>query len=173
MSIYDDVKSKVGRTGFKSGDWYTNTLMNELVEYQKKDINELDTRFIIPGDFVFFLYSAKYPQKYQFWDQHPLVYVIEVNPRKGIFLGSNVHYLNPSYRGAVTKSYLNKGGVVNAPRKTLKNYLFGNVVTDFYKIPKDDWEGVSLLPTEKFVDKRGQSVPKYRVWDYPDSLSSP
>jgi hypothetical protein len=172
MSIYDDVRSKAGRTGFKSGDWYTNTLMNELAEYQKKDINELDTRFIIPGDFVFFLYSAKYPQKYQFWDQHPLVYVIEVNPRKGIFLGSNVHYLNPSYRGAVTKSYLNKGGVVNAPRKTLKNYLFGNVVTDFYKIPKDDWEGVSLLPTEKFVDKRGQSVPKYRVWDYPDSLSS-
>ena len=58
-------------------------------------------------------------------------------------------------------------------RKTLKNYLFGNVITDFYKVPKDDWEGVSLLPTEKFVDKRGQSFPKYKVWDYPDTLSSP
>ena len=58
-------------------------------------------------------------------------------------------------------------------KKTLKNYLFANVVTDFYKVPESDWEGVSLLPTEKFVNKRGQSVPKYRVWDYPDSLSSP
>ncbi len=173
MSIFEDIKNRAGRTGYKSGDWYTNTLMNELRDYQKRNINELDTRFIIPGDFVFFLYSAKYPQKYQFWDQHPLVYVIEVNPRKGLFLGSNVHYLNPSYRGGVTKSYLNKEGVINAPRKTLKNYLFGNVVTDFYKVPESDWEGVSLLPTEKFVDKKGQSVPKYKVWDYPDSLSSP
>lgn len=173
MSISQDIIKRAGRTGYKSGDWYTNALMNELGSYQGKDINQLDTSFIIPGDFVFFLYSAKYAQKYQFWDQHPLVYVIEVRPRDGLFFGANVHYLNPSYRGAVAKSFLNKLGEVNAPRKTLKNYLFGNVVTDFYKIPKDDWEGVSLLPTEKFVDKRGQSVPKYKVWDYPDSLSSP
>lgn len=173
MTISQDIKEQAGKTGYKSSDWYTNSLMNELGNYQKRDINELDTRFIIPGDFVFFLYSAKYPQKYKFWDQHPLVYVIEVRPRDGLFLGSNVHYLNPSYRGGVVKSYLNKLGEVNAPRKTLKNYLFGNVVTDFYKIPKDDWEGVSLLPTEKFVDKKGSSVPKYRVWDYPDTLSSP
>lgn len=173
MIISQDIKKRAGKTGYKSSDWYTNTLMNELSNYQKKDINELDTRFIIPGDFIFFLYSAKYPQKYKFWDQHPLVYVMEVKPRDGLFLGSNVHYLNPAYRGAVVKSYLNKLGEINAPRKTLKNYLFGNVVTDFYKVPKDDWEGVSLLPTEKFVDKKGNSVPKYRVWDYPDTLSTP
>lgn len=170
--ISDEIKKKTGGK-YQSGNWWTNSLMNELGQYQKKNINEFDTNFIIPGDLVFFLYSAKYPQKYKFWDQHPLVYVIEVRPRDGLFFGSNVHYLNPSYRGAVTKSYLNKEGIVNAPRKTLKNYLFGNVVTDFYKVPESDWEGVSLLPTESFVDKRGQKVPKYKVWDYPDSLSSP
>jgi hypothetical protein len=173
MTISEEIKKRAGRMGYKSSDWYTNALMNELAQYQKKDINQLDTNFIIPGDFVFFLYSAKYPQKYKFWDQHPLVYVLEVRPREGLFLGSNVHYINPSYRGAVAKSYLNKKGVVNAPRKTLKNYLFGNVVTDFYKIPKDELEEISLLPVEKFVDKRGNSFPKYKVWDYPDSLSSP
>jgi hypothetical protein len=173
MTISEDIRKKAGRTGYKSSNWYTNALMNELQNYQKKNINQLDTFFIEPGDFVFFLYSAKFPQKYKFWDQHPLVYVIDIRPREGIFLGSNVHYLNPSYRGAVTKSYLNKKGEVNAPRKTLKNYLFGNVVTDFYKVPKDNWEGVSLLPTEKFINNRGQSFPKYKVWDYPDTLSSP
>jgi len=173
MTISQDIKNKAGKSGYKSSDWYTNTLMNELGSNQRKDFNQLDTFFIEPGDFVFFLYSAKFPQKYQFWDQHPLVYIIEVNPRAGLFFGSNVHYLNPGYRGAVAKSFLNKEGLVNAPRKTLKNYLFANVVTDFYKIPKDDWDGVALLPTEKFVDKRGQSVPKYKVWDYPDTLSSP
>jgi hypothetical protein len=173
MTISQDIKRKAGRTGYKSSNWYTDTLMNELSSYQRKDINQLDTNFIIPGDLVFFLYSAKYPQKYKFWDQHPLVYIIDIKPREGLFFGSNVHYLNPSYRGSIAKSYLNKGGIVNAPKKTLKNYLFGNVVTDLLKIPKDDWEGVSVLPTEKFVDKKGASFPKYKVWDYPDSLSSP
>lgn len=171
--ISDNVRKKAGRTGYKSGDWYTNSLLNELEQYQKKNINQSDTYFIEPGDLIFFMYSAKYAQKYRFWDQHPLVYVIEVSPSKGLFLGSNLHYLNPSYRANYAKSYLNKKGAINAPRKTLKNYLFGNVVTDLYKVPEDDWAGVSLLPTESFVDKRGIKVPKQYIWDYPDSLSSP
>jgi hypothetical protein len=170
--ISEEITKRSGKI-FRSGNWWSNELMNSLRNYQRKNINELDTNFISPGDLVFFLYSAKYPQKYKFWDQHPLVYIIDISPREGIFFGSNVHYLNPSYRGSVTKSYLNKYGEVNAPRKTLKNYLFANVVTELFKVPKDDWEGVSLLPTESFVDKKGQKVPKYRVWDYPDSLSSP
>ena len=31
-----------------------NSLMNELINYQKLDINEQDTGFIKPGDFIFF-----------------------------------------------------------------------------------------------------------------------
>ena len=147
--------------------------MNELINYQRKNFNQADTNFIIPGDLIFFLYSAKYPQKYKFWDQHPLVYVMEVIPSKGLFFGANVHYLNPSYRAGVTESLLNKQGVGNAPRKTLKNYLFANVMSDLYKVPEDDWGGVSILPTESFVDKNGKKVPKQYVWKYPDSLSSP
>jgi hypothetical protein len=171
--ISDDIRKKAGRNGYKSGDWYTNSLLNELESYQKKNYNQADTYFITPGDLIFFMYSAKYPQKYKFWDQHPLVYVIEVRPREGLFFGSNLHYLNPSYRGGYAKSFLNKQGIVNAPRKTLKNYLFANVMSDLYKVPEEDWYGVSLLPTEKFVDKRGQKVPKQYIWNYPDSLSSP
>lgn len=171
--ISDDIRKRAGRTGYKSGNWYTNSLMNELEQYQKRNINQADTYFITPGDLIFFMYSAKYPQKYKFWDQHPLVYVMEVHPSKGLFFGSNLHYLNPSYRGIYAKSYLNKKGMANAPRKTLKNYLFANVATDLYKIPEDDWVGVSLLPTESFVNKRGAKVPKHQVWDYPDTLSSP
>jgi len=171
--ISEDIRKKAGKFGYKSGDWYTNRLMNELEDYQKKNFNQFDTNFIVPGDLIFFLYSAKYPQKYKFWDRHPLVYVMEVHPSKGLFFGANVHYLSPSYRAGVTKSFLNKEGEANAPRKTLKNYLFANVVSDLYKVPEDDWGGVSLLPTESFVDSRGQSIPKQNVWDYPDSLSSP
>jgi len=171
--IAEEIFKRAGIFGYKSASWYVNNLMNELESYQKKNFNQFDTNFIVPGDLVFFLYSAKYPQKYKFWDQHPLVYVMEVSPRKGLFFGANVHYLNPSYRAGVTKSFLNKEGEVYAPKKTLKNYLFANVITDLYKVPEEDWGGVSLLPTESFRDKRGQSIPKQKVWDYPDSLSSP
>jgi hypothetical protein len=164
--IAESVRRKAGRKMYGS-NWWANQLMNELYQYQKKNISESDTFFVTPGDLVFFMYSAAYPQRYEYWDRYPLSYIIEVNPREGYFLGSNLHYLNPQYRGGVAKSYLNKMGVVNAPKKTLHRYLFSGVVSELFKIPKDDWEGVSLLPTEKFVDKNGQSFPKYRVWDAP------
>jgi hypothetical protein len=157
----------------RSSSWYANALMNELLNFQKKDINEEDTGFIKPGDLVFFLYSAKYPQKYKFWDKQPLSYVIEVDMRRGLFLGSNLHYINPQYRGGIAQSYINKSGNINAPRKTLHNYLFSGVMSDLFKVPESDWRDVSLLPTERFVDKRGQPVFKSKVWDYPDDLSSP
>lgn len=170
--IAEGIVKEAGRK-YRSTDWWSNALMNELVNYQKLDINEQDTGFIKPGDFIFFFYSAKYPQKYQFWDLHPLVYVMEINMDKGLFLGSNVHYINPKYRSGVVKSYLNKGGIVYAPRKTLHNYLFSGVMTEMFKVPKSEWADVSQLPTEKFVDKRGQPVFKSKVWNYPDTSSSP
>ena len=170
--IADKILKEAGKK-YRSTDWYTNRLMNELSNYQDEDISEIDTHFITPGDLVFFMYSAKYPQKYQFWDRQPLTYIIEVNPRKGSFFGSNLHYLNPQYRGGVAASYINKSGNVNAPIKTLHSYLFSGVGSHFFKVPESEWREVSLLPTEKFVDKRGQPVFKSRVWDYPDNQSAP
>ena len=164
--IAEELKKQAGKR-FRSTNWWTNALMNELGSYQKRNINESDTNFIVPGDLVFFLYSAKYPQKYEWWDQHPLSYIIEINPREGYFIGANLRYLNPQYRGGVAKSLINKLGASNAPKKTLHKYLFSGVMTEMFKVPKNDWVGVSLLPTESFVDKRGQKVPKYRVWDSP------
>lgn len=164
--IAENIRLQAGRK-YRSTNWWTNMLLNELRNYQKRDINQIDTYFISPGDLVFFMYNAKYPQKYEYWDMHPLSYIIEVNPREGSFLGSNLHYLNPQYRGGVAESYLNKGGIINAPKKTLHKYLFSNVMTDFFKVPKSEWREVSLLPTERFVDKRGQPVFKTKVWDAP------
>jgi hypothetical protein len=156
-----------------SVNWYTNRLMDELARYQDEDSSEIDTNFISPGDLVFFMYSAKYPQKYKFWDMQPLTYIIDIDTKSGIFFGSNLHYLNPQYRGGIAASYINKSGNVNAPRKTLHNYLFSGVTSHFFKVPESEWREVSLLPTERFVDKRGQPVFKSKVWDYPDNLSAP
>jgi hypothetical protein len=164
--IAEEIKKQAGKK-YRSTSWWTNSLMNELQNYQDRDINELDTNFIIPGNLVFFMYSAAYPQRYEYWDRQPLSYVIEVNPRGGWFLGSNLHYLNPQYRAGVANSYLNKNGIVNAPKKTLHKYLFSGVSSDFFKVPEKEWGEVSLLPTERFVDKRGQPVFKTKVWDAP------
>jgi len=69
--ISENIKKQAGKQ-YKSGDWWINALINELIQYQRKNINESDTNFIIPGDLVFFMYSAKYAKKYKFWDQAPL-----------------------------------------------------------------------------------------------------
>lgn len=164
--IADDIRKQAGNK-YRSIDWWTNALMNELRNKQKRDINEEDTGFIKPGDLVFFLYSAKYPQRYEYWDKHPLSYVLDISYAEGWFLGANLHYLNPQYRGGVAQSFLNKEGIVNAPKKTLHKYLFSGVMTEFFKVPEAEWKEVSLLPTEKFVDKRGQPVFKTKVWDAP------
>ena len=83
--IADDIRKQAGNK-YRSIDWWTNSLMNELRNQQKRDINEADTGFIKPGDLVFFLYSAKYPQRYEYWDKHPLSYVLDISFAEGWFL---------------------------------------------------------------------------------------
>ena len=166
FGVAESVLAKAGKK-FRSGNWYTDALMNELAPLQSKNIHEFDTRFIVPGDLVFFLYSAKYPDKYPFWDRHPLSFIIDVSPRTGHFTGLNVHYLNPQYRGGFVRSLINKTGISNPPKKTIHKYLFSGVMTELFKVPQGDWVDVSLLPTEQFVNKLGKKVPKYRVWDSP------
>ena len=39
---------------YRSTDWWTNSLMNELMNVQDKDISESGTGYIKPGDLVFF-----------------------------------------------------------------------------------------------------------------------
>jgi hypothetical protein len=46
-------------------------------------------------------------------------------------------------------------------------------MSDLFVVPEKEWREVSLLPTEKFVDGRGQPIFKSKVWDYSDNLSSP
>ena len=41
--ISEDILKQAGRTGYKSGDWYTNSLMNELRNYQKKTLAHLQS----------------------------------------------------------------------------------------------------------------------------------
>jgi hypothetical protein len=142
----------------KSRDWYANELMNELSQYG-------ETRFPKIGELCFFYYSAKWADKYPWWDRRPLVYIMDIQEDR--LFGANLHYLNPDYRDAVAGSLINKKGAY-LPEKTIHSYLFSGL-GDIFIVPfnSKEWAEISLLPTEYFVDKYGNKVESQRVWDSP------
>jgi len=159
--IAEEIKQKAGKQN-KSADWYIAQLEESLSGLQDPDISTSDTGWIEVGSLVFFSYGAAYPQNYDFWDMQPLVFVLEFL-RDG-FLGANLHYINPDYRDAVAKSLINKSRGASVPKNSLHKYFYSGV-GNLYKVPDDeDWASISLLPTERFVDKRGKKYPKYRAW---------
>ena len=95
----------------------------------------------------------------------PLSYVIEY--RKGGFLGCNLHYVRLPQREELAMSLLNNSaqGAVAVPRRTLHKYLYTGVRGQPYRIPDTEWMDVAQLPTEKFVDMRGISVPRSRIYN--------
>ena len=161
MSIGEEIQKLAGKKN-KSSDWYTNELMNRLMSLQTSNIHDLDTGGLSIGNLYFFQYSAQFSNKLDFWDRHPLVYVYDI--QKGYFIGCNLHYINKSYRDDVAKSLINKRETINVPRSSIHRYLFSGVVSSFLKVPKKDWISVASLPTEKFVDDKGQNYPKHKVW---------
>ena len=96
---------------------------------------------------------------------YPLSYIIEM--RTGGFLGCNLHYLRLNQREELAMSLLNNSaqGAVAVPPRTLHKYLYAGVRGQPYRIPESEWTDVAQLPTEKFVDMRGISVPRSRIYN--------
>jgi len=137
-------------------DWYASQLYSELESVAAEQ------RLPSIGEFCFFGYSAAYPDRYEYYDQRPLTYILEYQEDK--ILGANVHYLNPSYRDSVATSLLNKGGAAYVPKKTLHSYFISNM-DNLFIIPDRDLEGIARLVTERFVDRDGVKVELQMVWD--------
>lgn len=159
--IGDDILKEAGKRQ-RSGDWYTNSLMNKLYQVQNVEVPEDNINGLTERRLYFFLYSAQYAYKYAFWDRHPLVYILEIQSNS--FLGINLHYIPPDFRQGFTLSLINNEETFPIPAKSLHRYFFSGVVSGFLRVPKKDWVSVSTLPTEKFVDGRGQPFPKHRAW---------
>ena len=82
-------------------------------------------------------------------------------------LGCNLHYLRLTQREELAMSLLNNSaqGAVAVPRRTLHKYVYGGVRGQPYRIPESEWTDVAQLPTERFVDMRGISVPRSRIYN--------
>jgi hypothetical protein len=163
--IGDQIIREAGKKN-RSGDWYSGRLRQILGELQKDDINLLDTGGIEVGKMYFFIYSANSP-KLSFFDRQPLTYITEINYNQGYFIGINLHYVGRQYREGLAKSLINKSDTVGVPRNTIHRYFFSGVAGGFLRVPEKDWPSVALLPTEKFVDDRGQPFPNHKAWSKP------
>ena len=160
MSILQNILNKV--SGQVSEDYFRSQLLEELGS-TNFETDYADTAGFAPGELYFFTYSAQTRQPY--YDMFPLTYVIEM--RSNGFLGCNLHYLRLNQREELAMSLLNNSaqGSISAPRRTLHKYLYTGVRGQPYRIPESEWTDVAQLPTERFVDMRGISVPRNRIYN--------
>ena len=94
---------------------------------QNPDVSTQDTGGISIGDLFFFSYSPSFPERYEFWDTQPLAVALTFYGDG--FLGCNLHYVNPDYRGSVAMSLLNRVAELSVPKNTIHKYLFSGMET--------------------------------------------
>lgn len=163
--IGDQIIKEAGKKN-RSGDWYSGRLRQTLGELQERDSDLDDTGGIEIGRMYFFIYGAS-SREISFFDRQPLAYITEVNYNQNYFIGINLHYVGRQYREGLAKSLINKSDTVGIPRNTIHRYFFSGVAGGFLRVPEKDWPSVALLPTEKFVDMRGQPFPNHKAWSKP------
>jgi hypothetical protein len=148
---------------FVSQEWYRNAMFEALNNQPQEDTTDLiDTFGLQVGKFYFFSYSAKFPNRYPYWDRYPFAQILEVKS-DGSVLGANTHYLNPSYRQSIVKSWLNSTNV--APEVCLHTYIRTNM-SNVVRVPDNDIVGLSgkEFIVESFVNKIGQTISPNKVW---------
>ena len=159
-SIAYDIMEKANRTSATGPDWYANELRSELsLADAEMGVNEIRV-----GDFLFFGYTARYPERYPYYDRRPLAYIMEMKNDK--MLGCNVHYLNPEIRDGFAESMLNKSAI-QVPavfKKTIHSYFYTNI-SGVYRIPEGEYGDIARLVTEDFVDSDGEKYDINAVWD--------
>ena len=160
MSILQNILNKVD--GQVSEDFFRKQLVEELGSTNFND-DYAATAGCSPGELYFFTYSAQTKQPY--YDMYPLSYVIEY--QTGGFIGCNLHYVPLTQRDELATSLLNNSaqGAIAVPPRTLHKYVYTGVRGQPYRIPESEWTDVAQLPTEKFVDMRGISVPRSRIYN--------
>tara|TARA_Y100000114_G_scaffold36166_1_gene31693 strand:- start:1186 stop:2010 length:825 start_codon:yes stop_codon:yes gene_type:complete len=164
QTIGDAVMEKGLRTPDTDIDWYAEELRAELSFVDAK----IDTDDIKMGDFLFFDYDARFPERYEYWDKRPLAFMLGLIDDNKI-LGYNVHYLNPDYRDTISESLLNNTAIdaSSLPKKGLHSYIIGNMI-NIYRIPANpgEYRDIAKLVTEDFVRRdTGFSVDLQTVWD--------
>lgn len=157
-------------------DWFIGKARSSA-GYRRNILNNNPSRergSVVSGRMYFFHYDPKHKLTLPMYDRFPLVFPME--PKKGGFLGLNVHYLSPGQRSGLlgglmkfgnnnklnetTKLNINYSSVMNVSavaglaKDCVKRYLYGYVRSPFIEITANEWDKVIALPTELFITRR-------------------
>lgn len=162
-TIFDEVKQLAGSEP-RSYSWYRDTvraLATTHDVYRTMGTLE-DTMIPSSGELYMFEYKATYAQKLKYYDEFPLVYVLEGGKK---FYGANLHYLNHRSRMNVILGLEN--GRAKFPKQCYHYYVISGLETPLFKINRADYKTAIFLPVENFVTRRKgmyQQHSKSAVW---------
>lgn len=129
------------------------------------------------GEMCMFHYDAKLKDTLPYWDQVPLIFVIDDTDAKH-FLGINLHYLSP-YRRAklmdalyelaekekdqvrrlkISYKILKSASKFAYFKPCVKSYLKTHVRSRFLYVDPKMWDTALLLPTQRFVGASNEKV---------------
>ena len=160
-------EASLGDGTLRSKNWF-----NKIVASQKnvRNINRvvegLDKPSLLkPGMLIVFYYAARYADKLEYWDKHPLVMINSVT-RDG-WTGENLHYLHPRHRARMIYDSQRKRTSVFNPTDPMQHRLlpfcnkkyFASNASMVREVPQELWELVIQLPFENF-----QKQSKTAVW---------
>ena len=159
-SVFYNIIERANVTASTGTDWYANELRSELTSLgAEMSVNEIRV-----GDFLFFGYTAEYPERYKYYDRRPLAFIMEMKNDK--MLGCNVHYLNPDIRDGFAQTMLNKSAiqVPSVFSKTIHSYFYTNI-SSVFRVPAGEYGDIARLVTEDFIDANGEKYDITAVWD--------
>ena len=165
----------------KARTWYMNELKSMRVNRQAllRDSETIKKSRPLPGRMFMFFYEPKHKDTLPYYDQFPLIIMVEsAKPKKG-FYGLNFHYLDYRKRAILlsrllqyannkrydestrlTLSYnvLKSASRLDAFKPCFKHYLPGQIRGQVKMVPADYWETALFFPSEQFKKETKTSV---------------
>lgn len=162
-NIFKEIR-QLARGKERSYSWYRDTvrMISAKSDIYKTLSTCTDTLSPSGGKLYFFEYNATWARKLKYYDEFPLVYMLQGGPK---FFGANLHYLPYARRIQVIESILN--GTPRIPKQCFHNYVYEGLDTPLFEINTDDWKTAIFIPNESFVTRRRglyQRVSKSFVW---------
>ena len=165
----------------KARTWYMNELKSMRVNRQAllRDSETIKKSRPLPGRMFMFFYNPKHKDTLPYYDQFPLIIMVEsAKPKKG-FYGLNFHYLDyrkraillsrlltytnnkrydESTRLRLSYNILKTASKLDAFKPCFKHYLPGQIRGQIKMVPADYWETALFFPSEQFKKETKASV---------------
>lgn len=167
--IFADPKSQMKQ----SWQWFDQNVRKPAVGMSTQkflgDNQAHQSKKIMPGQMIAYGYDPKTKDTLPYYDTFPLCLPFSTDGKR--FTAINLHYLAPRYRMILLdklfnikeNSSLNDNKKINISwgiikgfsdlpqtKHCAKQYLFGNIKSNFIIVPPSDWKFVIHLPIERF-----------------------